>query len=60
MVKPSHMSESQNVFVVRDGVDLLRMAWGHPPEVDVEHIQKAVHSHSLGPLSPENMAPTGS
>jgi len=44
VVKPSHMSESQNVFVVQDGVNLLQQAWGHPnPKVSVEEIQAAVH-----------------
>ena len=46
VVKPSHMSESQNVFVVQDGMNLLRMAWGHPPQVYIQEIQDAVNSFS--------------
>lgn len=43
VVKPSHMSESQNVFVVRDGINILQQAWGHPaPQVTPEAIQNAV------------------
>lgn len=43
VVKPSHMSESQFVFVVRDGVNLLQQAWGYPdPRVTPEQIQAAV------------------
>lgn len=43
VVKPSHMSESQNVFVVRDGINILQQAWGHPaPQVKPEDIQRAV------------------
>lgn len=43
VVKPSHMSESQNVFVVRDGINILQKAWGHPaPQVTPEEIQRAV------------------
>jgi len=41
VVKPSHMSESQLVFVVRDGVDMLRRAWGHPSGVTAAEIQRA-------------------
>eukprot|EP00928_Gymnodinium_smaydae_P045507 TRINITY_DN30333_c0_g1_i1.p1 TRINITY_DN30333_c0_g1~~TRINITY_DN30333_c0_g1_i1.p1 ORF type:complete len:554 (-),score=56.55 TRINITY_DN30333_c0_g1_i1:88-1749(-) len=45
VVKPSHMSESQNVFVVRDGIDLLRRAWGQPdPVATPELIQATVGS----------------
>lgn len=46
VVKPSHMSESQNVFVVQDGRNLLRMAWGHPSEVYLDEIQDAVNGFS--------------
>mmetsp|Transcript_1906 Transcript_1906/g.5438 ORF Transcript_1906/g.5438 Transcript_1906/m.5438 type:complete len:735 (+) Transcript_1906:1-2205(+) len=43
VVKPSHMSESQFVFVVRDGVNLLQQAWGHPdPRATTEEIERAV------------------
>lgn len=45
VVKPSHMSESQFVFVVQDGIHLLQQAWGHPgPWVSPEEIQAAVDS----------------
>jgi len=40
VVKPSHMSESQNVFVIRDGINLLQQAWGYPdPQADIDQIQ---------------------
>lgn len=43
VVKPSHMSESQNVFVVQNDVNLLQQAWGHPnPVAHIEDIQAAV------------------
>lgn len=45
VVKPSHMSESQNVFVVANGVNLLRQAWGFPePTASIEEIQAAVNT----------------
>eukprot|EP00931_Biecheleriopsis_adriatica_P118259 TRINITY_DN93704_c0_g1_i1.p1 TRINITY_DN93704_c0_g1~~TRINITY_DN93704_c0_g1_i1.p1 ORF type:complete len:799 (+),score=137.81 TRINITY_DN93704_c0_g1_i1:35-2431(+) len=44
VVKPSHMSESQNVFVVQDGINLLQRAWGYPnPVSSIEDIQAAVN-----------------
>ncbi|CAE8606393.1 unnamed protein product [Polarella glacialis] len=47
VVKPSHMSESQNVFVMQDGVNLLLRAWGNPhPYSTVEEIQQSVNSFS--------------
>lgn len=46
VVKPSHMSESQNVFVVHDGRNLLKMAWGQPFKVYLEEIQDAVNGFS--------------
>eukprot|EP00929_Paragymnodinium_shiwhaense_P079053 TRINITY_DN41080_c0_g1_i1.p1 TRINITY_DN41080_c0_g1~~TRINITY_DN41080_c0_g1_i1.p1 ORF type:complete len:538 (-),score=139.82 TRINITY_DN41080_c0_g1_i1:56-1669(-) len=45
VVKPSHMSESQNVFVMRGGVNILQKAWGHPdPHTTAAQIQETVHS----------------
>lgn len=46
MVKPSHMSESQNVFVMHNGMNLLRQAWGWPGTSSIEEIQAAVHQFS--------------
>ena len=49
VVKPSHMSESQNVFVVRNSVNLLQQAWGFPPDACLtshEDIQSTV-DHGL-------------
>jgi len=44
VVKPSHMSESQFVFVVNDGINLLQQAWGHPsPMVTPAQIQAGVY-----------------
>mmetsp|Transcript_126378 Transcript_126378/g.219012 ORF Transcript_126378/g.219012 Transcript_126378/m.219012 type:complete len:596 (-) Transcript_126378:170-1957(-) len=45
VVKPSHMSESQNVFVVQNGINLLQQAWGFPhPVVTPEQIQAQVNT----------------
>ncbi|CAE7211647.1 unnamed protein product [Symbiodinium sp. CCMP2592] len=46
VVKPSHMSESQNVFVMHNGMNLLRQAWGWPGTSSIEEIQAAVHQFS--------------
>ncbi|CAE6914509.1 unnamed protein product [Symbiodinium natans] len=46
VVKPSHMSESQNVFVMHNGINLLRQAWGWPGQSPIEEIQAAVYEFS--------------
>ncbi|CAE7784423.1 unnamed protein product, partial [Symbiodinium pilosum] len=45
-VKPSHMSESQNVFVMHNGINLLRQAWGWPGQSPIDEIQAAVYEFS--------------